>query len=630
MCGILVSYSTNEHSCGEDVFRGLLDSLCHRGPDDSGIWSDPAAGVTLGHRRLSILDLSELGHQPMRSHDGRWIVVYNGEIYNWRDLRKDLQNTGKVFQTRTDTEVLIEAISTWGLKATLQKTVGMFAFAAWDRQERRLVIARDRLGEKPLYFARKEGAWWITSELKAFARIPGCSWELDSHAVALFLRYKYIPDPYSIYRDVKKLTPGYFAELKTDGTADLEPYWRLEDVVLNGQRNPFQGTEEEAAERLEALLQKAIADQRVADVPVGAFLSGGIDSSTVVALMQAQGRGAVHTFTIGFEEAGYDESQYAAAVAKHLGTQHTELRVTPSEAMSVIPELPTIYDEPFGDSSAIPTILVSRLARRQVTVALSGDGGDEVFGGYSRYHQLLSLWNEIAGSPKALRSGLAYMHQLGEKTAAGLGQEEIARKFGWRKRYARIASFQELYYNILTHYCSLDETLLDADHSADESRSFDLGSPLHYAMARDTVEYLPGDILVKVDRAAMSCSLETRIPILDHRCVEWAWTLPERFKIDEKNTKKVLKNVLHKYVPPHFFDRRKMGFGVPVGEWVRGPLLDWAESLLSESALRSTGILDPTKTRSLWAAHRDRHVNDQYRIWPILMLQAWLLHSNSN
>ncbi|MFH1738284.1 MAG: asparagine synthase (glutamine-hydrolyzing) [bacterium] len=565
MCGILVSFHSGDKTVDPDTFRSLLDTLSHRGPDDSGIWSDSGGQITLGHRRLSILDLSPLGHQPMHSHDGRWTIVYNGEIYNWQELRENLESAGVSFRSHTDTEVLLEGIALWGLEAILRKCVGMFALAVWDRVEHRLHIARDRFGEKPLYYAWKNGAWWVTSELKALAKIPGYNWELDKEAIGLFLRYKYIPEPFSIYREARKLLPGCFAELKSDGTIDQRAYWKFSDVVEQGRTNPFSGTEEDAADELERQLKRAIQFQRVADVPVGAFLSGGIDSSTVVALMQAQGGDPVRTFSIGFDESDYDESRYAAAVAQHLGTTHTELRVTPAEAMAVIPELASIYDEPFGDSSAIPTILVSRLTREQVTVALSGDAGDELAGGYNRYHQLNELWRQIESYPKWTRSCLSALYSVGRKTCSQLGCERVMQKFAWRERFAKSRSMQELYYNIVTQYCNLDSLLLDPPVAFPFPKVFPVDSLYHYGMACDTVEYLPGDILVKVDRAAMSCSLESRIPILDHRLAEWMWTLPESYKIDDRNTKKSFKGRAGQACPAIFDRETENGFWCSCG-----------------------------------------------------------------
>ncbi len=625
MCGILACFSPQGKPVNEETFHCLLDNLQHRGPNDSGVWSSPEAGVVMGHRRLSILDLSPLGHQPMDSRNQRWTLIYNGEIYNWKDMRDRLVSMGVSFRSAGDTEVLLEGISNWGLEATLRQCVGVFAIAVWDREERKMYIARDRMGEKPLYYGWKNGTWWIASELKAIAAAPSGGWELDPEAIGLYMRYKYVPEPYSIYREIRKLPPGSLAELRSDGTADKRPYWNFSEVVERGQAEPFQGSIMEAADELESLLRESIRLQRVADVPVGAFLSGGIDSSTVVALMQAQGGDPVRTFCIGFDEADYDESGYARAVAKHLGTVHTELKVTPDEAMAVIPQLASIYDEPFADSSAIPTILVCRLARKQVTVALSGDAGDELFGGYNRYPQLSDLWGRMQARPAWLSNGLSALYGAGRRVCSLVGCENLAQKFLWHENYAKIQTMPELYANLLTHCNSLDFALSEPPNRPLKPKTFPVNTPYHYGMACDATEYLPGDGLVKVDRAAMSCALETRIPLLDHRIVEWAWSLPESHKADRQKSKKVLRTVLHRYVPESMMDRPKKGFGIPVGEWIRGPLLDWAESLISETAIRKAGILHPRRARAIWTAHRDRKVDDPYRVWALLMLQAWLL-----
>ena len=589
----------------------------------AGEWFDREAGVGLGHRRLSILDLTEGGRQPMLSADGRWVITYNGELYNWKELRDRAEAVGHTFQTTSDTEVLLEVVARHGVELAVRQFVGMYAFILWDRKERRLWIGRDRFGEKPLYYARGGGQWWMASELKALMRVPGLNRELDEDAVDLFLEYKYIPEPYTIFRDTYKLPPGTIAELKADGSCQVHRYWDFAEAVEGGEKNPFSGSESEAADELERRLVETLRLQMVADVPVGAFLSGGVDSSLVVALMQTQTTRQVRTFSIGFELKEYDESAYAREAANHLHTDHTELRVSPEQALELIPELPSIYDEPYADSSAIPTILVSRLARQRVTVSLSGDGGDEVFGGYPRYHLLADEWERIDAQPRLLRSCLSAGYATAHQIAKGMGLAVLARKLACRKRATAISGYRELYRNLVTVYGSVSDFQLRPPHKKKEPKSFDVATPYHYAMACDTVEYLPGDILTKVDRAAMSCSLETRIPYLDHRLVEWVWSLPESYKIDRKQTKKILRRVLKRYVPSRVFDRPKMGFGVPMGEWLRGPLRDWAESLLSDEAIGCTGLLHPQNVRSLWKTHLSRRSDEQYRLWPILMLQAW-------
>lgn len=624
MCGITAIFGAL--GTAENIKRAT-DALIHRGPDADGLWTDQDAGIALGHRRLSILDLSEAGAQPMRSHQGRYLIAFNGEIYNFNELKAPLESAGVTFRGHSDTEILLEHIARFGLEATLKKTVGMFALALWDAQERRLFLARDRFGEKPLYYGwapQNGGSWCVGSEIKSLRAIQGANWRLDQHALALYLKYTYVPEPFAIYEGVEKIPPGHYAELKRDGQAEISCYWDFYDVVRQGRDAPFTGTQQDAAAELRRLMNDTIALQRVADVPVGAFLSGGIDSSSVVALMQAQGQGEVVTFSIGFLEERFDESEHAAAVAKHLGTRHIERDVTAQEAIALVPELPHIYDEPFGDPSMIPTVFISRLAREHVTVSLSGDAGDEVFGGYGRYHSLKTWWDKLQETPKPMRTVGALAADVADTLCHSAGMRGLARKFADRASWWGAKDLFDLYQRRISKWFDPRSILAAPPSFADAPRRFAMETPYHYAMAQDTLGYLPGDILVKVDRAAMSCSLETRVPMLDHRMVEWAWTLPEHIKIDPEQTKKPLRDVLYQEVPREILERPKMGFGCPVGEWVRDELRDWAEDLLDERKLREQGLLKPRAAREFWNMHLKGEIDEGYQLWTLLMLQAWL------
>ncbi|NTV09209.1 MAG: asparagine synthase (glutamine-hydrolyzing) [Zoogloea sp.] len=622
-----------------DVLDKMGVAIRHRGPDDAGVWVDAAAGVGLVHRRLSILDLSPAGHQPMVSQCGRYVVAFNGEIYNHLALREEI-GTDTSWRGHSDTETLLAGIVRWGLAETLKRSVGMFALALWDRQERTLRLARDRMGEKPLYFGWQGGVFLFGSELKALRAHPAFAANVDRRALCLLLRQNCIPAPYSIYEGVGKLSPASVLTLregKTDWT--IEPYWTLFDAVLAGQARPFEGDDADAISALDSCLRRSVAEQMVADVPLGAFLSGGVDSSTVVALMQAQAQRPVKTFSIGFREAGYDEAQYASAVARHLATEHTEFYVSPEQAMAVIPGLPALYDEPFSDSSQIPTFLVSQMARRHVAVALSGDAGDELFGGYSRYLKAGRAWRTFSWLPGVIRKGAGRsikslspaswnalsrplspllpvrMRNLGEKV------HKMADLFG----HENVPMF---YRRFTAHWHDPAEVvrggLEPSTYFSNAASHPPTASCYEAMMAADTLTYLPDDILVKVDRAAMGVSLETRIPMLDHRIVEFAWSLPLSLKIREGQGKWILRQVLRKYVPDELMDRPKMGFGVPLDSWLRGPLRDWAEALLDEARVEKEGFLNPKAIRVKWHEHLSGQRNWQYLLWDVLMFQAWL------
>jgi asparagine synthase (glutamine-hydrolysing) len=622
----------------------MADAIRHRGPDGHGCWVDAEAGIALGHRRLAIVDLSEAGHQPMVSASGRYVLTYNGEIYNHPDLRAALEQNGQApaWRGHSDTETLLACFDVWGVVAALKQVRGMFAFALWDREARELVIGRDRLGEKPLYYGwQGEGAervFLFGSELKALAAHPRFRGEVDREALMLLMRHGYVPTPYSIYRHISKLPPGCIATLsRAAPEPDIQPYWSAVDTALEGLAEPFAGSPEQAVDALEALLGDAVARQMMADVPLGAFLSGGVDSSTVVALMQAQSRQPVRTFSIGFAEEGYDEAQHARAVARHLGTDHVELYVTPEQARDVIPSLPRLYDEPFADSSQIPTHLVSKLAREKVTVSLSGDGGDELFAGYTRYQMSASLWGALSPVPAPLRAlagsaltalPVRFLNRVGNVLPSRARVNLLGDKLHKGAGVLRSRSADELYFGLVSLWpdpakvvrgAVEPSTLLTGDRP-------DLGSmgAVERMMALDLVSYLPDDILVKVDRAAMAVSLETRVPLLDPRVVAFAWSLPMHYKIRDGQTKWPLRQLLYRHVPKALIERPKMGFGVPVGEWLRGPLRDWGEGLLDAGRIASEGYFDAAEVRATWDAHQKGDVNLPYRLWPILMFQQWL------
>jgi asparagine synthase (glutamine-hydrolysing) len=618
----------------------MAAALVHRGPDDSGAWADEQTGVALGHRRLSIIDLSPLGHQPMASASGRFVVSYNGEIYNYRELRLELEQAGVGFRSHSDTEVMLAAIERWGFEASLKRFNGMFAMAVWDRGERQLLLARDRFGEKPLYYGLFGGKLLFASELKAFRPHAAFEPEIDRGSLAQFLRFACIPAPRTIFANVWKLPAGCWTSYRWETSELRAPraYWSMVDVAQRGERNPFQGSEEDVVDELDRLLRSSIRTRMVADVPLGAFLSGGIDSSTVVALMQAQSERPIRTFTIGFEEATHDEAKAAKAVARHLGTNHSELYVTPEEAQAVIPRLPMLYDEPFADSSQIPTFLVAQLARRDVTVALSGDGGDELFGGYNRYlwAEPLRKWlSPLSGTGRRLlasaidRAGPERMGRGAERFATWLPEPLRQRMAGDKLQklaeILRAPDEEALYLRLLSTWSNPGRVV-----GVDEPTLSVLGSgrpPLAHLtermMCTDALLYLPDDILVKVDRATMGVSLEGRVPLLDPAVAAFASSLPRRFKVRGTKGKWALRRLLARYVPTPLFERPKMGFALPIGDWLRGPLRSWAEAELDEDRLRRGGYFDPAPIRSVWRRHLAGGQNLHGELWTILMFQAW-------
>jgi asparagine synthase (glutamine-hydrolysing) len=617
----------------------MATKLAHRGPDGSGLWVDDVGSLALAHRRLAIVDLSEAGHQPMRSASGRYELILNGEIYNHAALRVELPP--QLWRGHSDTETLLAGIEHWGFEATLRKTVGMFAIALWDRELRRLSLARDRFGEKPLYIARMPGVVLFASELKAFDAWPGFAPSIDRGAVALLLRHNYIPAPYSIFEGVGKLMPATL--LHVDGPSLVgspHPYWSLRDVAEQGQREPFAGSDEEATDALERHLDAAIALQRVADVPLGAFLSGGVDSSVVVALMQRQSTTPARTFTIGFDVPKYNEAEHARAVARHLGTDHTELYCSGQQALEVVPRLASMYCEPFSDSSQIPTFLVSQMARRHVTVSLSGDAGDELFGGYTRYDRAPALWSRISRVPAPLRRALgpaiqtvptAAWDRVGHalwRLSGRMPPERIGDRAHKLAEMLMTRTPEAFYRDMNSHQpwpervvigATEPDTAMNQPSQWPVLRSFD-----ERMMYIDMLSYLPDDILVKVDRAAMAVGLETRVPLLDHRLVGFAWSLPLHLKRRDGVGKWLLRQVLYRHVPRQLIERPKTGFGVPLSDWLRGPLRPWAEHLLDERRLREQGLLDVAYVRRLWRDQVEGRREWMYLLWDVLMLQAWL------
>ena len=621
--------------------RAMADRIAHRGPDDAGTWCDASAGIALAHRRLSIVDLSAAGHQPMPSASGRYVLAYNGEIYNHLDLRRDLDaaRAAPAWRGRSDTETLLACIEAWGIEATLKRSVGMFAFALWDRERRELFLARDRMGEKPLYFGWQGDVFLFGSELKALRAHPAFSASVDRGALVLLLRHNYIPAPYSIHEGIRKLPPGTWMRVRP-GERDAQPqaYWSLAQVAEQGIAHPFAADESEATDELERLLGDAVRGQMLSDVPLGALLSGGIDSSLIAALMQASSRVPVRTFTIGFEEKAYDEAVHARAVAAHLGTDHTELRLSADDALGLIPALPTMYDEPFADSSQLPTHLVMQLARRHVAVALSGDAGDEFFGGYNRYFLGTAIWRGIRWLPMPLRQALGTAMVALPATAMNRVGGPLARRFGIAQpgdkvhklgmRLRHVRGLDDLYVSLVTEWPHAAAMVVGGEIPANllDARSLwpALPDPVARMMALDGMTYLPDDILAKVDRASMAVSLEARAPFLDRGVVEFAWRLPMAMKIRDGKGKWILRRLLERHVPRALFERPKMGFGIPLDEWLRGPLRDWADALLAEDRLRGEGYLQPTEITRAWRMHRRGEASYGYRLWSVLMFQAWL------
>lgn len=617
--------------------RAMAGAMVHRGPDDHGVWVDGERGVALAQARLSIIDLSEAGHQPMVSRDGRFVIVYNGEVYNAEDLRHDLG--GVDWRGHSDTEVILEACARWGVRATAEKLIGMFAFGLFDRETGALTLVRDRFGIKPLYWGEVGGRLMFGSELKALMALDFWKRDVDADVLASYLRFNYVPAPHSIFKGVRKLGPGRILTFG-EGKTREETYWSLRAVARAGLNDPFDLGDGEAVDELDRLVRDAVRRRMVADVPVGAFLSGGIDSSTVVAAMQAEssaaGSGPVHTFSIGMDVEGYNEAEHAKAIAGHLGTRHTELYVSPDDARAVIPALPAYYDEPFADSSQIPTFLVSKLARQSVTVSLSGDGGDELFCGYNRYLWGEKLWRRTGPLPGFLKSAMAgairglspdQWDGLGKVLPSGMRPSLLGIKAHKVADVLSLKDQNELFRRLVTVWEDPASVVPGArephDVLWDASLAGDIAPFQERMQVMDGLTYLPDDILCKVDRASMAVSLEARVPLLDHRIAEFAYRLPRHMRVRDGQGKWILRQVLSRYVPRDLFERPKMGFGIPIGAWLKDPLRDWVEDLLDPAKLERDGLLNAAPIRAAWDAHLSGRVNNEVKLWTVLMYQAW-------
>jgi asparagine synthase (glutamine-hydrolysing) len=638
MCGIAGFLTLAGNNVSERDLKSMADAIRYRGPDDDGIWTDESAGIGLAHRRLAIVDLSPAGQQPMVSHSGRYIIIFNGEIYNHVTMRERLVRLGVGgWRGHSDTETLLEAIEQYGLTEALHTTTGMFAFALWDRKTQQLSLGRDRLGEKPLYYGwqRKNGieAFLFGSDLNALRAHPAFVGAIDQAALSAYLSYAYVPAPRSIYANIQKLPPGAIAQVSRDKPdAQLSIYWSAEAAARKGIANPFSGSADQSVDSLEALLSKAVSQQMLADVPLGAFLSGGVDSSAIVALMQAQSGRPVKTFSIGFGDPEHNEAAHARAVAVHLGTDHTELNVTAEMALDVIPDLPSMYSEPFADSSQIPTHLVSKLARESVTVALSGDAGDELFGGYNRYIMAQQLHQRMQTMPRPVKRAVASVlgaiapskwNRIAKFLPQGIALSNLANKIPKIQRALRAETADAIYNSFASN---MNSALVRTDTTFGSRLPGQLrsvGGFVDNMMVTDLLCYLPDDILCKVDRAAMAVSLETRVPMLDHTIVEFAWSLPLSVKIRGGIGKWPLRQLLYRYVPQAMIDRPKMGFSVPLDGWLRGPLRSWANDILVSEGVRNNDLIDSVATAKLWQSHVSGERDHGSELWPILMYHAW-------
>lgn len=640
MCGIVGVITANRPIERERLVR-MNDVLTHRGPDSSGIWVSEDSSVGFGHRRLSILDLSPLGAQPMRSASGRYVLTFNGEIYNFGELRKELEALGASFRGHSDTEVILAAFDTWGIESSLPRLRGMFAFGIWDAHEHALTLVRDRVGIKPLFYGNGPEGFCFSSELKPLVVWQGRLPKVSAAGLTEFMRLGYVPAPLSIFDGINKLPPGNFVVFRRGVLETPKRYWQLEQVIAAGHRDAITD-EAEALAALEAGLMKSVASHMVSDVPLGAFLSGGVDSSTVVSLMQQVSRQPVRTFAIGFNEKGYNEAEHAAAVARHLGTEHTELYVTDADARNVIPMLPEIYDEPFADQSQIPTFLVSKLAREHVTVALSGDGGDELFAGYNRYVFVGQFWRRLQSLPLPLRKFVAarlkslsparwdsLFESMGPLLPRRLKPSLPGQKMHKVAAIMPADTLLALHGRLVSQWADPEAVLDPGYHSKDEPwhaalHPFEGGQPVEQQMYWDAQTYMVDDILTKVDRASMRVGLEARVPLLDHEVVELAWRIPLAMKLRNGDSKWILSQLLNKYVPEALIDRPKMGFSVPVDAWLRGGVREWAESFLTPGRLKSEGYFLPDEITQTWLAHQKGQVDASGPLWTLLMFQSWL------
>ena len=639
MCGFsgFISQSL-PRELGLEILSAMADELQHRGPDGSGVWIAQDAEVGFAHRRLSVIDTGKGGHQPMLSRSGRFVLVFNGEIYNYKALKAEMQASGTCFETNSDTEVLLASLETWGVEKGLKKLTGMFAFALWDKSKKKLVLARDRFGEKPLYFGWQGRSFLFGSTINSLKKHRDWCGEIDRESVSLLSRLNYIPDPKSIYKDIKKLSPGTWLELSLrDGIwhEKIGIYWSALTAATIARNSPFQGTYKDALRSLEDTMRTILEGQMSSDVPLGAFLSGGIDSSAIVALLQSQVTRPVRTFTIGFKNEEYDESASAEAVAKHLGTEHTTCKLSEIDVLELISELPKMYDEPFADASQLPTALVSKITRKDVTVALSGDGGDEVFGGYNRYiwgpriaktfNLFPSFARKVIGSSLRSLPPTAW-NRLFSFFLSSSRPRHIGDKL--HKLGALCSSNdKEVLYRGMVEFWSDGLPCYSQQDIRQEAYADIWGADFEFVeqmMLSDTISYLPDDIMVKVDRAAMAFGLETRAPFLDHRLFELAWSLPVSYRFEGSRSKSLLRDLLYKYVPKEVVDRPKSGFALPIGDYLRGPLRDWSESLLTKERLEVEGYFDHKKVRNAWEQHLSGRYNRQYDLWSVLMFQNWL------
>ncbi len=632
MCGFVGYWQFNSSSTQETLQNTVAEMAAlidHRGPDSSGVWCDSASGIAMGHRRLAIIDLSNAGQQPMVSQSGEWVIIYNGEIYNTNELRDDLAKKGVYCRGHSDTEVLLEACQAWGVKSAVSRCNGMFAFALWNRAQKKLYCVRDRVGIKPLYWGWQNNTLLFGSQIKAFTSHPQWQPEIDRDALTGYFRFNYMPAQQTIYRNIHCLQPGHLLVIDAKGDVQQECYWDLSSIIAKSKVMRKAKPEDLVAE-LDHLLRDAVKRRMVSDVPLGAFLSGGIDSSTVVALMQAQSSKPVKTFSIGFYESDYNEAEHAKIVAKHLQTEHHECYLHAKEAIDLIPKIPDWYDEPFADSSQIPTFLVSRLAREHVTVSLSGDGGDELFAGYNRYFLAQKLWSRFEKAPGYVRDFLAkaicwLSPEQWDKLGRLLPPQFRIRHVGDKAyKFSKIlqTTSDDLYRSLVSLWDKPEELVIHGNENYRWPSLANNKSYVEWMQFIDTMTYLPGDILTKVDRASMGVSLEARVPLLDHRVLEFAWRVPLKYKINNKS-KWLLRQVLYRYVPPKLVDRPKMGFGVPIDQWLRGPLRDWAEDLLCEHKLKADGILNSKLVRERWQEHLSGKRNWHYSLWGVLMFQAW-------